>query len=132
MGPSRRAILYIAVFALCSGCGQSAWKGVGIEGMVTAGGSPLPKGSISFLPAPGQTGPSATGIIDNGRFRILGADGPLPGPHKVLVYLDFDPKRAAMGPAGLSPVRLPAGKTRWETEVEIPSAASYVCDLKLE
>jgi hypothetical protein len=131
VGSSRRAIL-IGLFLFLPGCGQNAWKGVGIEGTVNAAGVPLPKGSISFLPAPGQTGPSATGIIENGRFRILGADGPLPGPHKVLVYLDFDPKKSAMGPSGLCPVSPPSGKTRWETAVEIPAAASYLCDLKLD
>lgn len=120
-----------ALILACSlvGCSNNAWQGVDITGTVQAGGVVIPRGSISFLPASGRSGPAATAVITDGRFHIAGADGPLPGPHQVLVYLECDPKSAILA-GGAAPKAPP--KTRWETQVEIPAAEHFACDLKLD
>lgn len=114
---------------LSAGCSRGAWQGVDIAGSVQAGGALIGKGSISFLPARGRTGPSVTAVIENGRYHVSSADGPAPGPHTVLVYLEVDQKRAVMAgaPAPAAPT-----KTRWETSVEIPATGHFDCDLKLD
>jgi hypothetical protein len=132
--PSVVGVFLLLVPLVCSsaGCG-STWPGVDVDGSVKAGSVPIVLGSISFLPAPGHKAPAVTGVIENGRFHIPAADGPLPGSYKVLVYLEIDPKKSAMCPPGApKPMNVSPVRTRWETEVQIPAGAHFTCDLNLD
>jgi hypothetical protein len=67
------------------GCGQSAdhWPRQPVSGKVTVDGQPLDSGEIAFVP--GGDGPAAGGLIQNGKYAIGRGDGPVPGPHRVLI-----------------------------------------------
>jgi hypothetical protein len=69
--------------ALLSGCGPSGPERASVSGKVTLNGQAIEQGTISFLPAEGNTGPSAGGIIANGRYDIKKQDGPVLGKSRV-------------------------------------------------
>jgi hypothetical protein len=89
-----------------------------ISGTVTFDNSPLKGGSIQFLPEQSAGGISSGGVITDGRFQVAKADGPIPGKYKVMIFAEGGrgamkradeapgrPEPAAMGPAGLIPLR---------------------------
>jgi hypothetical protein len=55
-----------------------------VSGSVTLDGKPLATGSITFNPT--GPGPSAGGMITDGRYAIAAPEGPSPGPHLVSVF----------------------------------------------
>ncbi len=67
------ALLLLTVFC---GCDHGPKRNY-IYGRVTVDGQPLDFGSITFVPDP--TGPKASGIIEQGRYQIEAARGPLAG-----------------------------------------------------
>jgi hypothetical protein len=73
--------------ALCLGCG----KGDGltrssVEGKVSLDGAPVEKGSIAFSPIGGTKGPSVGGSIENGRYSLPAAKGPVAGKYRVELH----------------------------------------------
>ncbi len=60
-----------------AGCGKS----ISLEGTVTVDGEPVKKGLIVFSPdvASDNDGPSASGQIEDGRFRLAKGQTPTPG-----------------------------------------------------
>jgi hypothetical protein len=76
---------------LTTGCGQPAGNpgGVAVKGKVTLGGSPLTKGTVTFMPAKPGEGNTATGDIQpDGSFSLGTAakgDGVLPGDYVVAI-----------------------------------------------
>ena len=54
-----------------------------LEGTVTLDGQPLGEGSISFVPLPGTTGPTAGANIAAGRFSVAADRGTFTGAFRV-------------------------------------------------
>ena len=82
-----RLLSFAALVALCAGCGKS--DGVdraSVEGKVTLDGVAIEDGSIAFIPAGGNKGPTAGGVIRDGRYSIAGAHGPVLGRHRVEIH----------------------------------------------
>ena len=82
---SRHAIatwLLAGFMAVCIGCGGSDLSTV--EGTVTFDGEPVEEGSIVFEPADG-VGPAAGGTIEQGRYRLAGDAGVVPGQKTVRI-----------------------------------------------
>jgi len=69
---------------LLAGCGSSSDR-TALEGAVTFDGEPLPKGSITFLPQSGTSGPAAGGKIEDGRFEIDREGGTFVGTFAVKI-----------------------------------------------
>jgi len=60
-------------------------------------GKAVERGSISLLPAAGNSGPAANGVIVDGAYRFTTETGPRAGPHRVLIDVESPPggERAA-------------------------------------
>ena len=73
--------------ALCVGCGKGdGLNRASVEGKVTLDGTPVEKGSISFVPTAGTKGPSVGGTIENGRYSLPSANGPVVGKYRVEIH----------------------------------------------
>lgn len=73
-----------SIVVLVSGCGgQSGPERPAISGAVLLDGKPLESGTISFLPAPGTQGPTAGGIIEDGKYSIAAGEGAAVGMARV-------------------------------------------------
>jgi hypothetical protein len=134
----RGAWCLLALGVAMAGCGQRGGVvRLPVYGSVTSSGEEKPSGTITFLPAEGQSGPAATAALVDGQYRFDQADGPTAGPHRVIVKrtLSKDPSETpgnARPPA--IPGKTPAGdgqKTDWTLSVDVPAAGPYQCDLKL-
>jgi hypothetical protein len=75
-----------------SGCADPNASGdtlprVAVSGSVTLDGTPLPAGSIQFVPKSAEAGKgvTATGEIKDGKFAIAKAQGPVPGDYEVSI-----------------------------------------------
>src|SRR4029077_6384687 len=83
----RRACVVLLLLAGCTGPAPVAE----LEGVVTAGGKPLPRIRVQFIPdaAKGTRGPVSAAVTDEqGRFRLLAAHmrpGAVVGWHTVLI-----------------------------------------------
>lgn len=85
----RRWVL-VSWMLLAFGCGGESDGRISVHGGVTLDGEPVPSGSISFLPAAGTSGPSATGRIENGTYEIPARLGPTAGEYTATIQLqDF-------------------------------------------
>jgi len=125
---------------LLGGCsGSDGPQRVPLYGEVTVAGSPVARGSISLLPAEGHPGPAATTLIKEGRYEFSSRDGPVAGPHRVIVVLEGDGKGSLMSqaarpptPAGQpgSPAKAPA--RRWELRAEVPATGPFEHDIALD
>jgi hypothetical protein len=74
------------------GCSKSGVERIDLSGTATYAGQPVPVGTISFLPAPGNTGPGGSAEIKDGKYDTASAGmGPTAGPHVVSI-LGFDGK----------------------------------------
>jgi hypothetical protein len=80
-----RQILFLAgAMLLCSGCGKSdGLDRAAVAGKVTLDGVPVTGGNITFFPQGGTKGPSAGGTIEDGRYSITAARGPVVGSNRV-------------------------------------------------
>ena len=128
------APLAAASLLLLSGCfGGDRLDRIPVHGTVHFPEGQATSGAISLLPEPGHHGPAATAAIDQGRFEFTEEDGPVAGPHLVIVQLDPPTKAELL--AGQAqhpgPPARPA-KTRWELHVEIPESGPFSYDVKLE
>ena len=99
---ARPAVVFALLLAL-AGCGESGPEMARVYGTVTYKGSPVPKGTISFIAAtPG--GRNATGAIaEDGTYSLQTespGDGAIVGEYRVAVtarddpILDYIPKKA--------------------------------------
>lgn len=108
LGPTMAGI--VAVLALASnGCGGSALTTV--EGLVTFDGKPVEDGAITFEPADG-VGPAAGGTIKNGKYRLAGEGGVVPGAKIVRII--------ASRKTGRKVEAMPGGPLADEVEQFIP------------
>ena len=94
-----------------TGCGPSE---AGPE-RVTASGTVtgVANGTISFLPAEGTTGPSATASIVDGRYCFDKTNGPVAGSYNVVIVPRRDIPKGNKDQAGTSsrPIKPPAGES---------------------
>ena len=84
----------VALFAalVLAGCGPGGPARYDVSGQVTFDGQPVPVGTITFVPAPGNTGPGGSAAIENGRYdTTVSGKGPTAGPH-VAIISGFDGK----------------------------------------
>ena len=106
----RRTIAQLTTLALtlqligCDGGGEV--RRAEIRGEVSLDGELVPNGSIVFLPASGNSGPSAGGSIQDGRYMISRDDGPALGTNHVEIRALRKTGRKIRSPDPLSGDRL--------------------------
>ena len=81
--PAAACIAALLLLTAAMGCTDDAGGRIGFEGRVTVDGNPLEKGSISFRPMKGTSGPTAGGSIIDGKFAIEPKDSLFPGSYRV-------------------------------------------------
>ena len=74
--------LIFIVLAL-AGCDGSGANRAEVHGTVTTDDQPIQSGTVRFIPTEGTTGPSTGGAIENGKYRLDSASGPVVGRHRV-------------------------------------------------
>jgi len=114
-----------------------------LHGRVQVDGVGIARGSISFLPAEGNSGPAANASIVDGKYSFTKETGPRGGPHRVLIDTFVPPgqgdvpapeqpmrdmkktdptafreRNAGLGPSAEQPQR--SAKRHWEVEYSVP------------
>ena len=125
---------------LLAGCsGSDGPERVPLHGQVTRAGASVGRGTISLLPAEGQSGPAATTVIEEGRYEFTRSDGPVAGPHRVVISLAVDEKEAPAsppapppGPAGKAASPAKSSARRWELRVDVPEKGPFEHDITLD
>lgn len=111
------SLVLFSVLAV-TGCGDSDKRAHHVKGKVTFGGNPVAAGSVQFIPAKGNSGPSGYAEIVNGEFDTSksGNKGTVGGKHMVVIQA-FDGKADPQA-------ELPMGKRlreEYRTIYEIPA-----------
>jgi hypothetical protein len=102
------ALLSTACFVM--GCEKPPFENrQPVEGVVTIDGQPLPKALISFSPTNGTKGPSSSGTVIDGKYRIEAESGPCPGEYQVKIET-ITPEIEAMAKHDMEALRRNAGK----------------------
>ena len=88
--PSYRCLSLVVALAVVTlplfGCGQDIDpRRAAVRGSITLDGEPVPDGSISFYPAPGNKGVAAGGDLSDGAYTISRAKGPMVGQNRVVI-----------------------------------------------
>ncbi len=107
----RRLFLLTCFCGLClSGCGGTSEPGRhAVWGNVSVGGTSVVKGSISFLPSQGVSGPPATTVIEAGEYRFTKENGPFAGAYRVVIGIEATPESAAGATSATSTAGLSSG-----------------------
>lgn len=84
------AWLGLLVTFVAGGCGGDGLPRGAIHGTVTLGGQPLSRGRILFLPVAPSVGPVVSARIQDGKYQLSAADGPLVGTNRVEVDAERD------------------------------------------
>lgn len=150
--PFGLAALWLSLVVL-SGCGSSTDRRP-LHGRVEVDGVAVARGSISLLPAAGNSGPAANGVIADGEYRFTTESGPYGGPHRVLIDVEslsgeerapgqdgpgdvqkVDVKRMGVRAQGGGPSRAGAdatAKRHWELDFTVPEDGEARKDFHLE
>ena len=74
----------LVVLSVTLGCSSGdGLERAQVRGEVKVDGVPLEQGSINFFPAGTAEGPSAGGVIDQGKYDLPRERGPVVGPNRV-------------------------------------------------
>ena len=77
-------LILLGLLLLPCGCGgEPGPVRLPVHGTVTMASGERLNGSITFLPAEGQSGPSATTKLEEGKYEFDRTNGPTAGPHTV-------------------------------------------------
>jgi hypothetical protein len=125
----------LAMFCVCSlfscGCGRGTTVDrLPIHGTVAKADGEQLNGSISFLPAPGQKGPSATTKLEQGKYAFDRANGPAVGPHKVIIKRVIGREESRKAIAAGQPTA--QNGAEWILSVTIADDGQYLQDLTIE
>jgi hypothetical protein len=119
-------VICLGILLAGIGCGKGDANRGAIAGQVKLDGQPLEQGSILFMPMEGVKGSIADGEIVNGRFQLLGKNGPAVGWNRVEI-------RALRKTGKLVPKPFPARGKMVEEQVEaIPPRFNSASTLKVE
>jgi len=69
--------------ACLAGCGEQGPQRAAVNGSVSFDGNLIPDGQIAFIPTAETKGPSAAGIIKDGKYAIEVSKGSAIGKHRV-------------------------------------------------
>ena len=114
------------------GCSESGPPRKPVFGTVSSAAANQVNGGISFLPAAGTKGPSATGAVVEGKFRFAAEDGPVPGQYQVLIVpkiiKDIPKSDAAKNPDATKAKPEPK---EYRLDVTVPETGPFELNLKV-
>ena len=77
------SLVVLGLLLALNGCSDHAGGRLAVQGTVTLDGQPLTRGSISFRPVAGTSGPTAGAKIVDGRFSIPSGKSVFAGKYRV-------------------------------------------------
>ena len=78
--------LLLVSLMVAPGCGKGGINRNAISGAVRCDGQPLDKGAILFSPIKGTKAPVTGGAIENGRYQLPRAIGPMEGWYRIEIH----------------------------------------------
>lgn len=131
--PWSRALPATVLALTCFGCGHG--DRVEVRGRLTHAHRPVPSGTVSLMPAAGNTGPAVMTSVRDGQFYFDTSTGPQPGPHRVLVLLGPEDWQALQGvltsQSGETLEPLPVTR-KWQFRADVPRQGPMECEFVLE
>jgi hypothetical protein len=83
-----------SLLTLLSGCSGGDPYRVAVAGHVQVDGTPLPRGTVQFVPDAGTPGPAVVAEVVAGKFELAREQGPITGDYQIEVYaapnVEFD------------------------------------------
>jgi hypothetical protein len=126
-GVIRHTLLIGMAFLLLGvGCGKGGPSRNAVSGAVQLDGKPLEKSLIRFSPIKGAKGPVTGGTIENGRYQLPQAIGPMEGRHRVEINANRKTGRRVPMPFARQ------GETEDEYGEAIPSRFNSESTLEVE
>jgi hypothetical protein len=130
----RGFLLFIAGCVLwVVGCGSGDPKRHALSGSVIVEGTPVAKGTISFLPAPGNNAQPAHTSIEDGKYRFSKANGPFAGSHRVVIGIKTSPNDEPTAPTeageasgqGIKEMAQPRPPNPWQQQRPVPKKLQW-------
>jgi len=121
-----------------AGCGQrDSITRLPIKGAVSSSTGQKLHGAITFVPAEGHAGPAATTAIVDGQYQFDTINGPVPGPHRVIVKrIDSSGRipepRASSQKTDAKSVTNPAGRVEWTFSCNLKATESGPHDFTID
>ncbi len=129
-------LVCLALLLVVPGCwGRQGPERVAVHGTVTRAGEPVQQGSVRLLPDKGHHGPAAFTAIEQGRYEFSRDDGPVAGPHRLVVSIEADGKTQLMADPAAGPGAKGGAQTapgKWEFQVEVPKQESFEHNVELD
>lgn len=121
---------FLVFGALLAGCG----RGSGVDRMPLQGAVIAPRGeklngSITFLPAQGHKGPSATTAVIDGHYQFDRVNGPTAGLHTIVVRRKASRIAAVQSPESERAAPL---KTEWTVAADVADDGKHFYDVTLK
>lgn len=115
-------------YLLLAGCGKPSLEKV-VHGSVTCGNEKVPCGMVSFVPMPGTSGPTSTGLIVDGQYRIEARGGVPFGKHRVQVDAKKPTGRKIQGSNGLE-ITMIDEQVRMGAEIYVGDQSPLIADIQ--
>jgi hypothetical protein len=129
-----RAFVVLALLVILSlhcGCGREhRIDRLPVHGTVTMASGEQLNGSITFIPAPGQSGPSATTKLDEGKYEFDSTDGPTAGPHTVIIRRVVSRSVSRKALAARQQNR--GNASEWTLSADVADDGQYLQDLTID
>jgi hypothetical protein len=123
-------LILLGLLSLHCGCSrESPVNRLPVHGTVTMASGERLNGSITFVPAQGQSGPSATTKLDEGKYEFDRTNGPTAGPHTVIMKRVVS--RAASLKAIAAKQRSRDNRAQWTLEADVVDNGQYLQDFSL-
>lgn len=124
-------LILLGLLSLHCGCGrESGVDRLPVHGTVKMASGERLNGSITFIPAQGQSGPSATTKLDEGKYEFDRTNGPTAGPHTVIVKRVVS--RAVTLKAIAAKQRIRENGAEWTLSADVADNGQYLQDFTLD
>ena len=123
-------LILLGLLSLQCGCGsESSVVRLPVHGTVTVASGERLNGSITFVPAQGQAGPSATTKLDEGKYEFDLTNGPTAGPHTVIIKRVVSRADALKAIKAMQPSR--ENGAEWTLSADVADKGQYLQDFSL-
>ncbi len=123
--------MLFGLLSLFCGCGsESRMTRLPMHGTVTMASGERLHGSITFNPAQGQSGPSATTKLDDGKYEFDRTNGPVAGPHTVIIKREISRTDSLRGIAAKQRPR--QNGAEWTLSADVSDKGQYLQDFTID
>jgi hypothetical protein len=133
MGESRAfaVLILLGLLSLQCGCGRGhRVTRLPVHGTVTMASGERLNGSITFVPAQGRGGPSATTNLAEGKYEFDRTNGPTAGPHTVIIRRVVSRADSLKAIAARQPIR--ENRAEWTLSADVAENGQYLQDFTID